>query len=200
MDADRFDLLTRSLIAPSRRGFSRALAGLGLVGGLDSLLSLADAGAKKRKHQNRKKKCKNGKKKCGKKCILKTQCCSAADCQTGATCEDGTCVCPSERAECDGACVDLASDGANCGACGYACSTDTCIHGACTCNDGADCPDECSTCFTRVEGGKVCGFLLIPQFCDTDADCPLGTACAVGIDNFCSDQCAEYALAASASR
>jgi hypothetical protein len=58
MDADRIDLLARSLMAPSRRAFSRWLAGLTLVGGLGVFAGPADVdGKKKGKGNTRKKKC-----------------------------------------------------------------------------------------------------------------------------------------------
>jgi predicted outer membrane repeat protein len=57
MDGNRFNHLARSLIAPSRRGFSRALAGLGLAGGLATLPGLTDVAAKKKGKGKNKKKC-----------------------------------------------------------------------------------------------------------------------------------------------
>lgn len=74
MDSDRFDLIARSLIAPSRRGFSRVLAGLTLAGGLGVLAGPAEVEAKKGKgkKKNKKKKCKGG----GK--AFKGKCCQGS--------------------------------------------------------------------------------------------------------------------------
>lgn len=103
MDADRFDSLVRSLsVVPTRRGVTRALAGLGLVGMLGVQDGLSDVAAKKRK----KKKCK----KCGpcKKC-KKGKCKpkpDGTDCGGGQSCRAGSCACPEGQDACGGACLD----------------------------------------------------------------------------------------------
>jgi hypothetical protein len=71
MDVDR---LARSLSAPSRRAFSRALAGITLAGGLGAIAGPAEVDGKKGKgkKKNKKKKCKGG----GKP--FKGQCCQGS--------------------------------------------------------------------------------------------------------------------------
>ena len=50
----------------------------------------------------------------------------------GACAGDGTCVCPAGQSACGGACVDVRTDIANCGACGSRCASgQTCVAGAC---------------------------------------------------------------------
>ncbi|MGH2615729.1 MAG: hypothetical protein ACRDJC_10855 [Thermomicrobiales bacterium] len=158
MDGSRFDTWTRRRFGLAA---GRTAALLGLAGGLPSPTEAKN-----------KKTCKNGKKKCGKKCIAKSKCCGGCG---GQTC-------------CDGKCKDLATDGANCGACGNACVLGDCIHGACRCGNGMPvCGDGCS-CGARAEGGDPACFSA-PFFgtCDEDADCPVGSVCLV--NNKCSSPC-----------
>ena len=203
MDASRFGELLRSLsVRPTRRGIGHGLAGL-LLAGVRGGLDLLDVDAKKKR--KRKKKCKGGKRRCGKKCILATECCGGcgtqhccdgicreccvdADCPTDAICNGGDCLCPILETNCGNVCADLAMDGANCGACGNACATDSCVHGACTCAIGDDCPVGCN-CLDRAEGGSACaGSGGQPTVCNDDADCPLGSFCRNGI-HLCSIPC-----------
>jgi hypothetical protein len=170
----------------SREALLRALTGIGLASLSSVFISNRDADARKRK---RKKKCKGGNKKCGKKCILKMLCCVDFDCPpgTGQICQDGSCACPAGEATCDGTCVDLETDGANCGACDNACDTGECTHGACTCGGNFDCPAGCA-CADRLQGGRIC-FLggNNGESCDNDDDCPARSACFS--INFCSIPC-----------
>jgi hypothetical protein len=186
VDALQFDRLIRTLGTPSRRGLSRSLGGLFLAGPLGLISGFVNAEAKKKK---RKKKCKGGKKKCGKRCIPKTDCCVDADCPAGSgqICQDGNCACPSGEETCDGLCVDLETDGANCGSCGFACETGECVHGVCTCLVQNDCPGGCP-CADRLQGGRIC-FLggNNGQSCDNDDDCPDRSACFS--INLCSVPC-----------
>jgi hypothetical protein len=179
VDADRFDLLARSLVTSSRRGLSRALAGLGIVGGLSPLLAVTDAEAKK-KRKKKKKKCKKSQKKCGKKCIPKTSCCTSADCGGGATCQNGACLCPSGQKDCQGACVP---EDDCCPACtgGRVCVAETC-----ECPTGQqDCQGTCipnDECCPACAAGQVCdsGFCV----CAADTiDC--GEFCCDPADEIC---------------
>jgi hypothetical protein len=149
MDAVRFDRLARSLIAPSRRGFGRALAGLGLAGGVSALLRGTDGEAKKRKRK--KKKCRGETKKCGKRCIPKANCCTSGDCDHDHSfhCIDGVCAC-------------LADGWTSCG--------DKCIQEG-GCCDAADCQSEgLDLC---VDNRCQCsGF-----FCDSAGCCAAGEVC-----------------------
>lgn len=78
MDADRFDLLTQSLFTPSRRGFGRALAGLGLAGGLATLPGPVDVEGKKKGKGKKNNKNKNKKKKCRGSKAIKGKCCQGS--------------------------------------------------------------------------------------------------------------------------
>jgi hypothetical protein len=202
VDANRFDVLARSL----EDGSTRRVALSGALGaGFACLLSRFGAGeADAKKRKRKKKKCKGGKKNCGKTCILKTGCCGGCgaqrccggicagccndtDCENGEACFDGTCVCPAENAVCDGICVDLAADGANCGSCGNTCDTGECIHGACTCSGDFDCPGDC-TCSSRKQGApNGCRGPGTGAVCDVDTKCPLGSICR--LSDTCSIPC-----------
>jgi hypothetical protein len=108
MDADRFNILTRSLTTRSRRRFSLALAGLGLAGGLGLLGLPGEVAGKKRCKRKRngkrckikdKPKCGSGEKPCVKSCIPEAACCTDDDCDSslGLICVEGDCVCGSRR-------------------------------------------------------------------------------------------------------
>ncbi len=89
-------------------------------------------------------------------------------------------------AACDGRCIDVRSDDANCGACGNVCAEGgTCIAGLCLgggCElpevwcDGAACadlatdPDNCGACGTECLVGERCS-----DGACVDSDCPDGT-------------------------
>jgi hypothetical protein len=180
MDADRFDLMTRSLLTPSRRGFSRTLAGLGLVGSLSPLLSMTEAEAKKKGKKN-KKKCKKSQKKCGKKCIPKTSCCTSVDCAGQLPCINGACDCGPGRRPCTEGCIHDVLCSAGCIQESFCCEdsecdgTDVCVNGGCICGgflcEGIE--DECCA------GDEVCnhskqrcepGGCPSVQFCDRTAD------------------------------
>jgi hypothetical protein len=78
--------------------------------------------------------------------------------------------CASDEQNCDGACVTLDDDPANCGQCGQTCAADeVCSLGACsaecagtTTKCGASCvdtmsdPDNCGSCGTPCADGEVC--------------------------------------------
>lgn len=82
------------------------------------------------------------------------------------------------RQVCGAACVDLATDSANCGACGFVCESGACVNGACTCDASpSQCLSGCA-CAARIGGGKVCfkgGNNGID--CDSDDDCPFRSLC-----------------------
>lgn len=77
-------------------------------------------------------------------------------------------VCPKGKVACNGHCISVLSDTANCGACGFACGSGaTCQGGACACPaDLATCaggcaaltsdPDHCGTCGTACPNTGVC--------------------------------------------
>ena len=188
MDTDRFDALARQVCTGrSRRGLLRTLLGSGLAfaGAAGGELLTAEARKRRRK---KKKSCKGGKKRCGKACIPSGNCCKDSDCGGGGTCDDGTCDCPDAKTLCGGSCVDLATDAANCGACGNACDTGECVHGACICVEPGDC-NGC-VCALGIEGDTACAGGLTADGCTLDEDCPLGSFCRDTIGGtFCSVPC-----------
>jgi hypothetical protein len=79
--------------------------------------------------------------------------CAAADegnaCGGGRICRGGACACPAGQERCGDACVDTATDRANCGACGVVCPAgETCGGGSCRCGNGGSC---------RCGNGGSCG-------------------------------------------
>jgi len=169
MEADRFDILTRSL--SSRRG----AIGLGALLGMSRAISLAEIAAKEEKKGakgKKRKKCRGNKTKCGRGCCVTTG--AKPNC------------CPTAKGK---ACTNLASDPANCGSCGFSCAAGkVCAGGLCW----DSCP-EASGCFgaklcntndlcVAVNGVAVCsvgGNCFALTDCSTDpAVCPAGTACA----------------------
>jgi len=71
--------------------------------------------------------------------------------------------CPAGFEECDGACADLGTDTAHCGACGNACGgtegrEEACIAGACGCPDGTTlCGTACADLATDAQNCGKCG-------------------------------------------
>ena len=183
MDRDRFDRLTRALAGPAtRRRFGGLLLtlGIGAGAGLD-LLGVAETGARKK----RRKTCRAARKRCGRKCILKTQCCTAANCGPGGSCQGGSCLCPAGKQPCRGTCIADTSccTDAECGV-GKLCARGVCVVGQGTCPSQAD---SCTTsvvcnanqvpncaCFRTTTGAIRCGasqILGVANNCDNDADC-----------------------------
>ena len=186
MDGNRFDSLTRALgSGRSRRGMLKGLgaAALGAVG----LSRIGAAGAAG-----------GGNSDCAHFCAAafppgaaRGQCVSDAAHGTGACAQCGGDI----NRFCDGACVDLASNPANCGECGKTCddhntcTADACVDGQCVhtalvhgdpCGPGDTCCD-----------GDICSFTayVYPQ---TTCCSPLGGPCAsttdccyVGVDTDC---------------
>jgi Cys-rich repeat protein len=85
---------------------------------------------------------------CDKAACVAAACQTDADCANGDLCQNGNCVppgpCAPGQAMCGNACVDLATDAANCGACGMMCpGGEACSAGVCVkmaCKVDADCP------------------------------------------------------------
>lgn len=112
--------------------------------------------------------------------------CSGSD-----ICAEGTCVsgCPSGTYACDGACVDLRADPANCGSCGTACETGlSCVDAECRCVGvecdavGGPCTDDamCTAaegfCFTDRETAFEDGYCS--ALCSASNPCPVASVCA----------------------
>lgn len=173
MDAAPFAALARSLTAAAtRRGTTRALAGLGLVGALGSLFGLLDSEAKKKR--KKKKKCKGTK--CGKKCLPKSACCTDANCENdGETCVNNACACPDGQDACGGSCLDSCPasrvrNPKSCGCCRPAnVEEQVCdpIHDVC-------CAEELPCHPISGDGPTVCDGRPIGQPCSFDEQCDSG--------------------------
>lgn len=86
------------------------------------------------------------------------------------TCNMVNCDCPAGQTKCNGKCVDVQSDAANCGSCGRACSTYAggvfppyCSHATCrTCTyssggyGGWSCNKNGPVCYSNGYGGMIC--------------------------------------------
>jgi hypothetical protein len=81
-------------------------------------------------------------------------------------------------------CVDVASDAANCGACGHACSGgETCHAGACACAPSATaCGGTCAVLTTDAMNCGACG-----HACAGGATCIAGACCATACGGTCRD-------------
>ncbi|HSN91360.1 MAG TPA: MXAN_6577-like cysteine-rich protein [Anaeromyxobacteraceae bacterium] len=104
-----------------------------------------------------------------------------------------TLECPVGEVGCGGACVSLATDAANCGACGNACGLGFCSDGSCTCAPGTI---ACGgRCVDRESDPAACGSCEIA--CAAEQVCSLGAcaaACAAGLtgcDRACVDLSAD---------
>ena len=104
----------------------------------------------------------------------------------GSECFNGTCQCPSNAPdECSGFCVDISTDGNNCGECDKACPglTDpfgaVCLNGLCVCGPGST---QCSS-----QGLAICvntnNTLAHCGACENDCDVSfgLGAVCENGV-------------------
>src|SRR5262249_33770853 len=81
-------------------------------------------------------------------------------CATGASCNNGHCICPGVLGlVCGGKCVDAESDANNCGKCGSVCTGKPCVNGQCGCPTGTSfCIGSCVDFTTDVKNCGGCGF------------------------------------------
>jgi hypothetical protein len=106
-------------------------------------------------------------------------------------CDEGTCVfpeCPEEASPCDGNCVYLKSDTANCGSCGHRCASGaTCENSTCRCPTGEmDCGGTCLGTQKDTANCGSCG-----HRCASGATCEGGTCrCPTG-EKECSGSCVD---------
>ena len=135
MDIDRFDRWTLVQAERySRRGLSRIGAGTLAALGF-AIIEASDAESKKNKKKKKKKK----------------------NTPASPPPPNGSGACPAGQTTCSGACVDLATDNANCGACAVACGAGT-------------------QCENRPPFGIIC------TFCGDPAEpCCRGGVCVAGL-------------------
>jgi hypothetical protein len=184
VDGNRFDALSRHIGGVgSRRALLRGIA-TAIIGG-SALISAVPADAANRT-------CRLA----GQMCINDGQCCSARcnRSRSASRLRRNRCECPANFTSCNGFCANLASDMANCGTCGDACTrlADACIGGECGCGDGPVCDattaDGCTAGACTCGGDPACD----PDFADGCVDgactCGDGPACASNegcIDGVC---------------
>jgi peroxiredoxin len=105
-------------------------------------------------------------------------CTTSANCPTGQVCVAGVCRLPCRNAGltmCNGTCVDLQNDAANCGACGVVCP------GGKVCTNGACVSVVCPPSATTVCGKKCVNLKIDPSNCGAcGKQCPRGTYCIGG--------------------
>lgn len=135
-----------------------------------------------------------------------TGCTTNADCTSPEVCVDGVCAattpadagvdattCAAGETVCADKCVDVATDSANCGACGRVCPTgETCAGGACATTT----PTGCST-NTDCPSGEVCVANTCVLCGGTNANCTTGADCCSGIcgaSNLCAGAAVDAAV------
>jgi hypothetical protein len=77
----------------------------------------------------------------------------------------------------------LKTDPAHCGACGRVCRKG-CVHGACRCETDGDCGGDGCLCAAVAshDNEKIClVFFDLNRPCHSDAECPLGSVCELGL-------------------
>ncbi len=89
---------------------------------------------------------------------------------------------------CTGACIDVKTDPANCGACGVACGLASCVNGACVCQgvNKASCDEVCVDLAVDSANCGACDNTCIVTSCihgacdcaGAQANCPAGCTCA----------------------
>ena len=190
MGDKRINAMSRALAgAADRRWVLRALAsaviGAGVRGGMPG-----EADAASRPCRSK-----------GQKCLRNGQCCSG-DCETARSIPRGRrnrCGC-GELVACGSRCADLATDMANCGACGTTCSAigEVCLSGVCTCpNGGTVCADACVDTDTDETHCGSCNAPCADGWTCTSGQCTCGGQTACGPDQICcGDACVDPATSA----
>jgi hypothetical protein len=200
MDGNRFDQLSRLLgMRLGRRAAVRGIAAVLAGGALASGPGRA-AGASAPSRQCRF---------IDHSCLRGAQCCSGY-CETRRTVarsRRNRCACPDGESRCAAGCRVLATDPANCGACGVACDAsiaDGCAAGACVCGSGPACGSgeacvsgACLPIFCTPTGGfnycsrsmawnaySGCAFIAhyTDEFSNVPARCDADSECAAWCD------------------
>ncbi|WP_242392941.1 MXAN_6577-like cysteine-rich protein [Anaeromyxobacter oryzisoli] len=113
-----------------------------------------------------------------------------------AACSKKELVCPSDQKVCAGTCTAVATDAANCGACGQACAAgEVCSAGFCRCPDGrVDCNGSCVDVRSDPANCGACGTTCAAgDFCTTSATGATSCAgsCAVAEQTACGFACVD---------
>lgn len=109
---------------------------------------------------------------------------NAAGTEDTNTVEVGAQTCVAGDRACNGTCVSLASDPANCGACGNACAGGLCSSGACCAAGQSVCNGACTSVASDAANCGACG-----------NQCPAGSECAAGQ---CVNPCSAWLAAPQA--
>lgn len=176
----------------ARLGIVALIVALGALMGCVSDDAPVDAGA-----------CPEGRYDCGGRCVDRET--DSAHCgRCGLRCVDGEhCVggqcraCPAGQADCDGDALTgcetlIASDQANCGACGRACAVGDCVGGVCvgsTCEPPTTrCGAICTDTSTDRDNCGACN-----HGCGAEARCERGACLCVAGNILCHDTCVDPA-------
>ncbi len=109
-------------------------------------------------------------------------------CATGASCEEGVCVCDvAGETDCGTGCYDLQTDEDNCGACGNFCpASATCVDGVCDCGNGQiGCSGVCYDLSITTNHCGACGNACLSGATCVDSAC----TCSLGTDTLCDNGC-----------
>ena len=92
------------------------------------------------------------------------------------------------KAKCGGRCIDVATDPANCGACGTNCGPGQCVNGTCVCQgvNITTCSGQCVNLATDANNCGECGLVCESGECvngactcnNSQSQCLTGCACA----------------------
>ena len=118
---------------------------------------------------------------------------------TGAGGGSGSCG-TNTQMECNGSCIDIASDSQNCGTCGYVCDTGTICQGStCVCASGfVSCSgqcvpsntDHCGTSCAACPSGNVCNDGQCSSSCAAGSTMCMDGACSSNTDSgHCGSSC-----------
>lgn len=115
-------------------------------------------------------------------------------CHPDEQCINGSCECPTGKAQCGHGCIDLLTNPMNCGDCGIACGLHaTCSAGSCKCATGfftcaGPPPDFEPMCMDLASDREHCGQCGIR--CDFNQDCHEGVCGMACMDPKAPDYCA----------
>jgi collagen type VII alpha len=117
-----------------------------------------------------------------------TTCSSNLNCANGFSCSAGVCVatgvCGAGLTNCSGACVNVATNPNDCGACGVVCTSgQACSNGSCTAAPACTALDQCHIAGTRDPLTGLCSNPPRPDgtSCDDGNACTQADTCSAGV-------------------